>query len=333
MKNGVRVITKMGELVRKDNSLCFISGSNKTYIPVENTQEIYALNEISINTKLLSFLAKYGVALHIFDYNTNYSGTYYPREKYISGKLTIKQVETYKKYREKIAKNIVRGIGVNIYEVLYHYYRHEKKELKEYLDWLKKDVDEKLEQSETINEIMAVEGEIWARFYDSFKFFLKEDFIMNKRVKRPPDNPINALISFGNSILYTRTISQLYQTHLDQSISFLHSPAEQRLSLSLDISEVFKPIIVFKTIFECVNNRRLSISKHFDKKYNYCLLNEEGRKIFLTELFKKFEETFEHPTLKRKVSYLTAIKIDGYKLIKFILEGKEFIPFSIKEKY
>ena len=63
MKNGVRIITKMGEFVRKDNSLCFIYEGKKTYIPIENTREIYALNEISINTKLLSFLSRYGIVL------------------------------------------------------------------------------------------------------------------------------------------------------------------------------------------------------------------------------------------------------------------------------
>ena len=51
--------------------------------------------------------------------------------------------------------------------------------------------------------------------------------------------------------------------------------------MSLDISEVFKPVIVYRTIFELVNNRRLQVEKHFDKKVNYCLLNEEGRKIFI----------------------------------------------------
>ena len=104
---------------------------------------------------------------------------------------------------------------------------------------------------------------------------------MNKRVKRPPDNPINALISFGNTLLYTKTISAIYRTHLDQRISFLHEPSEGRFSLSLDMCEVFKPIIVYRTIFELVNNRRLQVEKHFDRKVNYCLLNEEGRKIFI----------------------------------------------------
>ena len=67
---------------------------------------------------------------------------------------------------------------------------------------------------------------------------------------------MNAMISFGNTLLYTKTIAQIYNTHLEQSISFLHEPSEARFSLSLDLSEVFKPVIVFKTIFDLVNNRK-----------------------------------------------------------------------------
>lgn len=327
-----RYIVSKGSLERKDNSLCFKNEAKTTYIPIEGTKEIFALDEISINSKLLDFLGKSGITLHFFNHYEGYSGTFYPKEKYVSGKLILKQTEAYYKHKEKIAKNIVIGIGMNIYELLYHYYRHEKKELKEYLDWLSKEMKERIIVAENINEIMAIEGEIWARFYDSFKFFLKDDFIMNKRVKRPPDNPINALISFGNSVLYAKTISKIYQTHLEQTISFLHSPSERRFSLSLDLSEVFKPVIVFRTIFYCVNNKKLSVEKHFEKSLNYCILNKEGKAIFLKALEERMEETFEHPILKRKVSYLTAIKYDAYKLIKFLLEGKEFIPFNLKDK-
>ena len=180
---------------------------------------------------------------------------------------------------------------------------------------------------------MSVEGELWLRFYETFIYFLPEDFIMNKRVKRPPDNPINAMISFGNTLLYTKTISTIFRTHLDQRISYLHEPSEGRFSLSLDLSEVFKPVIVYRTIFELINNRKIQVSKHFDKKVNYCLLNEEGRKIFIEAFENRIETIFQHPKLKRKVSYHTAIKLDCYKLIKYIMEGKEFIPFSMKEGY
>ena len=200
------------------------------------------------------------------------------------------------------------------------------------MDYLKNEVEDELKNAQTVNEIMLVEAKIWNGFYEQFKYFLREDFVMNKRVKRPPDNPVNALISFGNTILYTKTISLIYQTHLNQTISFLHSAGESRFSLSLDLSEVFKPIIVYKTIFDCINNRKLSVEKHFDKKLNYCLLNETGKKIFISALEERFSQTYENKKLKRKVSLLTAIKYDAYKLIKEILEDVDFVPFSLKNK-
>lgn len=326
-----RYITSMGELSRKDNSLCFRKNGKNVYIPIEGTKEIYCLNEVSINTKLLDFLSWNNIIVHFFNYHEGYSGTFYPKDKYNSGKLLVKQVEAFSEKRLDIAKAIVKGIGVNIYEVLYHYYKHNKKEVKETVDWIKKEFFDRVDNSNNVKELMAVEGEVWQRFYSDFKYILPEDFVMNKRVKRPPDNPINALISFGNTLLYTKTISTIYRTHLDQRISFLHEPSEGRFSLSLDISEAFKPVIVYRTIFDLVNNKKLKVEKHFEKKVNYCLLNEEGREIFIKAFEERLESVFLHPKLKRKVSYKTAIKLDCYKLIKFIIEDKEFIPFSLKD--
>ena len=326
-----KYIMSMGELTRKDNSLCFRKNGKNVYIPVENTKEIFCFNEVSINTKLLDFLSQNNIIIHFYNYYGGYSGTYYPRDHYLSGKLLVKQVLKYENDRMSVARAIVKGIGLNIYEVLYHYYKHGKKEVKETTDWIKSDFIRLVEQSKDVKELMAYEGEVWMRFYADFKYFLPEDFVMNKRVKRPPDNPINALVSFGNTLLYTKTISAIYQTHLDQRISFLHEPSEGRFSLSLDLSEVFKPVIVFKTIFDLVNNHRLQVEKHFEKNVNYCILNEEGRKIFVKAFEERMESVFEHSRLKRKVTYRTALKLDCYKLIKNILEDKEFVPFLLKE--
>jgi CRISPR-associated protein Cas1 len=322
----------MGKLSRKDNSICFRNSKGNNYIPIEDLKELYCLAEVSLNTKFLDFVSKAGITIHFFNYHQNYSGSYYPKEQLVSGNLTIAQSLAHIDKRLEIAKAIVKGIADNIYEVLYHYYRHGKKELKPFLDWLRKDVKKFLSQDIDIKQIFWIEGQIWSRFYDSFKYFLPEDFILNKRVKRPPDNPINALISFGNTLLYTKTISTIYHTHLNQSISFLHSPSEGRFSLSLDLSEVFKPVVVFKTIFELVNKKRLVISKHFDKSLNYALLNQEGKMIFIEAFEQRINETFLHSKLKRKTSYKSAIKYDGYKLIKFLLEEQEFVPFRLKDK-
>ncbi len=331
-KEHARYIFSMGELHRKDNSIAFRNEKGSTYLPIEDTRELYCFNEVSFNTKFLDFISKAGICIHFFNYYGFYSGTYYPKEQLISGRLTVKQSGAYLHKRTTVAKSIVQAIADNIYEILYHYYRHGKKALKPTLDWLKNDVEQMLSKPLDIKQILFVEGQIWQEFYLSFKHFLPSDFLMNKRVKRPPDNPMNALISFGNSLLYAKTISMLYHTHLNQSISFLHEPSEGRFSLSLDLSEAFKPIIVFRTIFELINNKKLNIAKHFDKKLNYALLNNDGRKILINAFENRINEKFLHPKLKRRMTYKNAIKIDAYKLIKFIMEEREFKPFRLKEK-
>ena len=328
-----KYITSMGELSRKDNSLCFRKNGKNIYIPIENTKEIYCLNEVSFNSKLLDFLGRNNIIVHFFNYYGGYCGSFYPRNQYNSGKLLVKQVEKYKNNRIDIAKAIVKGIGNNIDEVLYHYYKHGKSEVKDCIDWIREDLYKLVDKTESVKELLAYEGEIWMKFYSMFQYFINEDFILDKRVKRPPDNPINALISFGNTLLYTKTISAIYRTHLDQRISFLHEPSEGRFSLSLDISEVFKPVIVYKTIFDLVNNKRIQVAKHFEKSLNYCILNDEGRQIFIESFENRIESTFLHTKLNRKISYRTAIKLDCYKLIKNILENKEFVTFSLKNSH
>jgi len=325
-----RYIFSMGEISRADNSLKFQNANTTKYIPIEGIRELYFMNEISLNSKLFDFLSKHHITAHFFNYSGNYIGTFFPKRYLISGRVITAQVNALNN-REIIAKNIVTGIAKNMHEILYHYFRHGKAELKPFLDYLKT-TPHTLSKALNIQQIMFIEGQIWHKFYDSFSHFLPAEFTIQNRVKRPPNNQMNAMISFGNSLLYTKTISAIYQTHLEQSISYLHEPSDARFSLSLDLSEVFKPIIVFRTIFDMINNRKIDHKKHFDKNLNFCLLNESGRKIFIENYENRLNDVFMHSKLGRKISYKTAIKFDAYKLIKFIIEGEEFIPFSLKDK-
>jgi CRISPR-associated protein Cas1 len=334
MKEETRYIFSKGDLSRKDFSICFRGERGNIYLPIKDTKELYCFNDITLSTKLLEILSKSGIVVHFFGYYENYIGTFYPKDYLLSGRLTVSQALAYDNQEKRltIAKAIVKAISLNIHFVLYHYYRHGKNELKPFLDWLKKDVPDLLPRINAIKNLLSLEREIWARFYATFKLILPEEFAMNKRVRRPPDNPINALVSFGNTLLYTKTLTQLYHTHLNQTISYLHEPMERRYSLSLDLSEAFKPILVYKTIFDCVNNRKISVAKHFDKKLNYALLNEAGRKVFITEFEERVNGVFEHSKLKRKVSYKQTIRLDGYKLIKYLMEEKPIAFFNMEDK-
>ena len=103
-KNHTRYIFSMGELKRKDNSIAFSNEKGNFYIPIEDTRELYCMNEVSFNTKFLDFISRAGITLHLFNYHGNYSGSFYPKDALISGDLTIKQAYVYMQNRMVIAK-------------------------------------------------------------------------------------------------------------------------------------------------------------------------------------------------------------------------------------
>ena len=101
------------------------------------------------------------------------------------------------------------------------------------------------------------------REFQSFNKVLKR-FKFDKREIRPPTSELNSLISFGNSLLYGTSLSEIYHTYLHPSISFLHEPSERRFSLALDLADIFKPVIVSRIIFKLINNSMIT-EKHFQK--------------------------------------------------------------------
>lgn len=315
-------ITSSGSLKRKDNTLIFKNEKIKKIFPIKNINAIYAYGEIGINSKLLNFLSKINIPVYFYNYYGFYSGVFMPRDKNISGKLLIAQVNHYENpcKRLEIAKEFVSGAIHNMRKTVMQYSLFEEAEkLKNYLN-----VNVK-----TINQLFGIEANAKKIYYSSFNKILKnENFKFIKRVKQKPDNFINALISFGNSLLYTSVLSELYKTPLNPTISYLHEPFEKRYSLNLDIADIFKPLIVDRVIFSLINQKMLS-EKHFDKRFNFCYLNEEGRKIFIKEYDRKMSSSLKYPKLNRKVSYRYILRLEGYRLIKHLLSEEKYKSFKI----
>jgi len=176
-------------------------------------------------------------------------------------------------------------------------------------------------------ELMGIEGNIRDTYYSALNIILNLEIPFEGRVRQPPNNPINAMISFGNSLMYTACLTEIYRTQLNPTISYLHEPGERRFSLSLDLAEIFKPIIVDRLIFRLFNRQQLQESKHFAQEAGGCYLNEEGRKIFLQVYDEQLKQTIEHRGLGRKVSYQRLIRLECYKLIKHLTEIEPYKAF------
>lgn len=322
-----------GRLSRKDNTLKFtpvdengVEGSPK-YIPIEGVSDFFCFGSLDANSALYNFLGKNGVSVHFFDYYEHYTGSFSPKEYLLAGKMQIEQTKRYldKKKRMNIARRFIQGAAFNMSKNL-KYYINREKELTPILEVMN-EYASLIDGTTAIDELMGVEGNIRQTYYAAFDEIISADFNMGNRSKRPPENEINAMISFGNTLCYSLCLSQIYHTQLNPTISFLHEPGYRRYSLALDISEIFKPLLVDRLIFRLLNKKEIQ-SKDFDHQMNSCLLKDAGRKKFVRAWEERINETFKHPVLKRHVSYKHLIKLECYKLTKHILGMEEYKPFK-----
>lgn len=320
-------IMKSGRIRRKDNTIFFESDDNKKVLPINDIDDIYIMGEVDFNSNALNFLGKNKVMVHIFDYYGNYSGSFYPKEYLLSGFTIVKQAEKYLDpgQRLQIAREFIRGASYNILKNL-KYYQNRKGNLDQIIEAIETE-RERIGQVQDIQHLMSVEGRIRETYYRAFYIITDNKFPFVQRVKHPPDNAMNAMISFGNHLMYTAILREIYQTQLNPTISYLHEPGARRFSLALDISEIFKPIIVDRVIFSLINQNVIT-EEDFAKELNYCYLNETGRKKFIKAFDEKMTSTIQHRKLNKTVSYKTLIQIECYKLIKHLTDIEEYEAFQ-----
>lgn len=316
-----------GELKRKDNTLFFIKDNEKKTIPINAVSEIHVFGEIDINKRALEFLTKNKIPIYFYNHYGYYIGSYYPREYLNAGIIILKQAEFYLNKEERLflAKSFVSGGLSNILKNLNYYKKTKEEKITPYIEQIEEKSKE-INNKSSISALMALEGEIRKIYYDAFNVILNfEDFYFDKRTKRPPENPINALISFGNSLIYTTILSQIYRTHLDPRIGYLHETNQRSFSLNLDLAEVFKPIIVDRVIFSLINKKQIQL-KHFEKEIDFTYLNEKGRQVFIKLFEEKLATTINYKNIG-KVSYRKLIRLECYKLYKHFLREDIYKPF------
>jgi len=302
-----------GNLFKKDNTLFFKNKSKEQIIPIEDVRDVFIIAEVSITSQALKMFAKHNVVINFFGVYGNYIGSFYPKDEYELGSVLINQIKHYedKDKRLYIAKEFVIGSIVNSASML-------NLECNSFL--------KKIETVGTISELMGLEASFKKIYYKEFEQQTKLDF--GKRTKRPPTTELNTLISFGNSILYGKVLSYIYKSPLNPNISYLHEINKRRMSLALDIAEIFKPIVVDSVIINLAKQKVFDKS-FFQKSKDKIILTKSGIRTFLKALDDRMEESVRIEKEQKEYSISALLKIEVLKLLRHIEEQEVYKSLKI----
>ena len=317
-----------GILRQKDYSLAFEADGEETDIPVMHTDMINIYSGVVLDTGFFKRAADSGVIVNLFSETGRLLGRFTPVESIRSPQVTLEQLEQYGdgKKRLWLATQFVLASIHNLRLVIRYYN-------KTYPDPLYDTMLQKIERAERMikdnndyDNLLLLEAQARQFYYQCYDSFIRaEGFVFEKRSRRPPRNEVNAMISFGNTLLYNLLATEINKTPLDVRVGFLHATNRREESLNLDLAEIYKPLLVDRVVFALINRKAVTLDDFFsDGKGVY--LNAEGKRIFLDAFYDKLDTSV---TVRDKsVKYSSIIKEEIQKLVRYFRQGEKYKPFK-----
>lgn len=186
-----------------------------------------------------------------------------------------------------------------------------------------------LPQARSLDEVRGIEGNAANAYFAAFgDLLLSEDFSFNGRNKRPPRDPVNALLGFVYALLLTQCTAALEGVGLDPQGGFLHALRPGRNALALDLMEEFRAWWADRLALALLNRKQLT-RRHFEERPGGAvLLNEEGRKVVITAFQNRRQETVQHPLFKEPVPVGLLPHIQARLLARYLRgDLPEYPPF------
>ncbi len=320
-----------GILTKRDFNILFDGNDGKKYIPVETTDALYVYSNVIITGKFYEFLNNTGISLCFIDKYGEKIGSFVPQNNRRSIKTELKQLRLYdsESNRLELARKIEMASISNIRANIRYYARRKtdlSNQLKEYVDMMSAYIKQ-MNEAKSIAELMLIEARARQYYYQSFNIIMDNpDFVFEKRTRRPPQDPINSMISFGNTLLYQRIANEINRTNLDIRIGIVHAAGSRPESLNLDLADLFKPILVDRTIFTLVNRNELDKSDFIEVENEGIYLSKSGKKTFIKEFENKIFQKVNIDGESRTYDYIIKREIQNLK--KYYETQEKYKPYK-----
>jgi CRISPR-associated protein Cas1 len=357
-------LTEEYALVRRDSEDCLlvqvpekkgeggtiVSQAYKKRIPLHKVDDVVVMGEVTMTASALYLLLEKNIEIHFLNYFGQFKGRLSPPlTKNSLLRMAQHRAHNDMTRRCELARRFVIGKLSNQRTMLQrHNRRQPDAALSHEIDHIAiliRDLTNLSVVTETVQKlisgdtaivgtpletILGLEGAGSAAYFRSFGKLLadQQQWLFAGRVKRPPTDPVNALLSYGYSLLTSQVASTLQMVGFDQYIGYLHSSTYGRPALALDLMEEFRPIIVDSVVLTLLNNRMLTPSDFIIELGAY-RLKKEPRKLFLTRFEERLNEEITHPIFGNKVKYRRCIELQARLIAKYLTgEIKEYPPFT-----
>lgn len=302
-----------------------IPSKESNHIPVEQIDSIYSFGSLNFNSRFLGFISKHHIPLHCFSYSGNYIGSFLPKKNNTNGVTIIEQTKAFlDEKRIQIAQQITAASIWNMNANLKYYVRRGNL-VCDYVESLSLLFEEAL-KADSIDKLLGIEGTAKKIYYSAWPEIFVYPVEFYGRVKRPPNNLINALISYGNMIVYSVCLNQIYKTKLTPEIGFVHSPGDNKMPLAYDLADIFKPLITDKVIFQLINKNVIREENAFLKN-GRCLLKKECKTKFVSAIEEKLQSVINANDRKERRSLVTVITNECYKINNAVKNESQYTAF------
>jgi CRISP-associated protein Cas1 len=290
-------------------------------IPAQTVQEVVLMGNPQVTGDALMYALELGMPVHYLSPFGKYLGAALPGHSR-NGQLRLAQYAAYKDVDQKLAlvKAIVTAKIHNQYAVLY---RHGQKEnpLK-----LRKAL---VEQQRNVDQVRGIEGLAAREYFACWAVMLSEAWNFSGRNRRPPTDPINALLSFGYGLLRSQVTAAAHIAGLDPYVGYLHEVHHGQPAMVLDLMEEFRPLVVDNMVLSVINNREIQ-PDDFTESLGAYRLSEKGRRTFLQAFDRKMNDTFKHPVFGYQCCYRRAIALQARLLAKHLQEGISYKGLALR---
>lgn len=317
-------------------------GGDVVRVPLNKVEQVMVLGEVTLTTSALHALMERRIPVH---YLTAWG---HSRGALVAdwGKNSGVRLAQYALYRDHarsfaVARECVAGKLLNMRTLLLRYARGRDDDmaLQEAAQTIKRCLRELArltppadtsDRMHGLGPLLGLEGSGSAAYYGVLGGLLKGDWHFVGRVKRPPTDPVNAVLSFGYTLLTNQVVSLIHAIGLDPGLGVLHQPGFGKPALALDLVEMFRPIIVDSVVLTMINTGQLTPGDFVEELGTY-RLRDNARRSFIEKLEARLNEQIQHPLFGYRVSYRRCIELQGRLFAKYAQgEIARYVPFTVR---